>query len=124
MGIFKKLCLIFLICFISDMISKFLPFPFPGSVLAMILLFACLAAGWIKPNRLEPVSGFLLSNMALTFVPPTVSIISYVDVLRDVWWQFLFICIITTIITFVVTAYSVKLTIYLLNKQKGDGKNA
>ncbi len=124
MEILKKLCLVFLICFVGDVISKLLPFPFPGSVLAMVILFIFLLTGIIKPKKLEPVSGFLLDNMALTFVPPTVSIISYIDILKDILWQFLFICIATTIITFVCTAYSVKLTIYLLNKVKGDASNA
>ncbi len=124
MEIFKKSCLLFLVCIIGDVISKFLPFPFPGSVLAMIILFVCLICGAVRSDRLEPVSGFLLNNMALTLVPPTVSIISYIDILKDILWPFLFICIVTTAITFVCTAYSVKLTIYIMNKVKGGGKNA
>ncbi len=124
MEIFKKSCLLFLICIIGDVISKFLPFPFPGSVLAMIILFVCLICGAVRSDRLEPVSGFLLNNMALTLVPPTVLVISYIDILKDILWPFLFICIVTTAITFVCTAYSVKLTIYIMNKVKGGGKNA
>ncbi|MBR5155831.1 MAG: CidA/LrgA family protein [Clostridia bacterium] len=124
MEILKKVFVLFLFCFIGDIISEFLPFPFPGSVLAMILLFVCLTCGVIKSPQVEPVSDFLLNNMSLTLVPPTVSIISYIGTLRDILWQFFFICIVTTVITFVLTAYSVKLTIYLLNKLKGDEKNA
>lgn len=118
MDLFKKTLIIFGICFVCDIIASYLPFPFPGSVLSMIVLFLCLFFGLIKVKQLEPVSDFLLKNMALVFIPSTVSIISYVDVLKNIVWQFLLICIATTIITFVCTAYAVKLTIYLMNKRK------
>ena len=119
MDLLKKSFILFALCFISDCIASFLPFPFPGSVLAMVVLFILLVLGAIRTNQLTPVSDFLLGNMSLIFVPATVSIISYVGVLKDILWQFVFVCIITTVITFAATAYSVKLTIYLMNKFKG-----
>ena len=57
--------------------------------------------------------------MSLVFIPTTVAIISYVNILKDILWQFVFVCVITTFITFAATAYSVKLTIFLMNKFKG-----
>ncbi len=118
MNILRKAFILFLICFGCDMLALYLPFPFPGSVLAMLFLFVFLYFGVVKPAHVEPVSDFFLKNMALVFIPATVSIISYVDVLKSIWWQFLVICIATTIIIFLCTAYSVKLTIYLINKLK------
>ena len=124
MNIFKKVLVFFVVCFISDVLALYLPFPFPGSVLAMVILFLCLLFGIIKTKQVEPVADFLLKNMALVFIPATVSIISYTDVLKSILWQFLLICIATTVITFVCTAYAVKLTIYLMNKRKGEKNNA
>ncbi len=123
MNILKKTVLILGICLICDVLSRFLPFPFPGSVLAMILLFLCLFFGIVKPHHTEPVSDFFLNNMALVFVPATVSIMSYVNILSDILWQFILICVVTTIITFAATAYSVQLTIYLMSKGKERKKN-
>lgn len=123
MNILKKLIILLLICIVCDIIVYFLPFPFPGNVLAMIILFLCLFLGFVKIRHIDTASDFFLQNMAFFFIPSTVSIISYIDVLKSVLWQFVFICIITTVITFVCTAYSVKLTIYLMNKFKGGKKN-
>ncbi len=123
MNILKKVFILFGVCFISDIISHFLPFPFPGSVLAMVLVFLLLFFGILKPSHFEPVSDFLAQNMGLVFVPATVAIVSYVDVLRNIWWQFLLICIVTTVITFAATAYAVKLTIRLIGKAKEAKKN-
>ena len=124
MDLIKKTFIIFAICLLGNIISKCLPFPFPGSVLAMIILFLCLVFKIIKPKQIESVADFLLGNMALFFVPATVSIVSYIDVLKSILPRFLIICVLSTVITFVATAYSVKLTVYIINKLKGRGKNA
>ena len=124
MDLIKKTFIIFAICFLGNIISKCLPFPFPGSVLAMILLFVCLVMRAIKPKQIESVADFLLGNMSLAFIPATVSIISYIDVLKNIWLEFLIICIVSTLVTFAATCYSVKFTVYIMNKRKERGKNA
>lgn len=124
MKIFIKISALFALFILSDVIAKFLPFPFPGSILAMIILFFLLVSKAIKAKSLEPVSGFLLKNMPLLFIPSTVSIISYLDILKNVLWEFLAVCVISTIVTFTLTAYSVKLTVFLMHKRKEKNKNA
>lgn len=124
MKIFKKTLILFVVCFISDIIAFYLPFPFPGSVLAMIITFLLFLSGAVKVRQIEPVSDFLVKNMSFVFLPSTVSIVSYLDVLSSVLWKFLIVCVATTFITFICTAYSVKLTVYILNKRKEQSKNA
>lgn len=124
MKIFRQIIIIFILCCLGDIISLFLPIPFPGSVIALILLFLCLLSGIIKQEQIELLSEFLLKNMTLLFIPSTVSIIAYIDVFKGILWQFIFICCITTVITFFATAYSVKLTMYLQNKAKGGQSHA
>jgi len=118
----KQIVLIFAICFVGEIISSFLPVPFPGSVIAMVLLFLCLILKVIRMEAVSELSDFLLGNMTLLFIPPTVSIIEYTEILKSVFWRFLFICLVTTVICFVCTAYSVKATMYIMKKLK-EGKN-
>ncbi len=118
MRLFKQVILIFSLCCIGDVVSFMLPFPFPGSVIALILLFLLLLFKVLKPEQISIFSDFLLKNMSLVFVPSTVSIIAYLDVFSNILWKFLFICCITTVFTFYCTAYSVKLTMYFLNKRR------
>ena len=113
MRLFKQVILIFSLCCIGDVVSFMLPFPFPLILLFLLLLFKVL-----KPEQISIFSDFLLKNMSLVFVPSTVSIIAYLDVFSNILWKFLFICCITTVFTFYCTAYSVKLTMYLLNKRR------
>ena len=67
---------------------------------------------------------FLLSNMAFFFVPAGVSIINYFDELKSTAVQLIIICIISTVVTFAVTAYSVMLTVRLMKKWKDRRKKA
>lgn len=118
MKILAQVTIVFFICFIGDLISNFLPFPFPGSVIAMILLFICLCIKAVHAEEIQDITAFLLNNMSLLFIPSTVSIIEHIAVLKQVFFPFLFICLITTLTTFLCTAYSVKAVIYLTNKSR------
>lgn len=122
MSFFRQIMRIFLLCCIGDLLSAMIPFPFPGNVIALILLFLLLVFKLITPHQINIVGDFLLKNMAVVFLPSTVSIVAYLDIFSSILWEFLLICCITTVFTFFCTAYSVKLTIYLLNR-KGT-KNA
>lgn len=121
MNIIFQGAIYFTVCQIGDAISRLLPFPFPGSVIAMIILFILLITKAVKEEKISSVSDFFLNNMAFFFIPPTVGIINYIDAIRNIWWQFILICCVTTVITFLATAYTVKGVMYLLSK--GDKKN-
>lgn len=123
MKLFGQIIRLFTLCCVGDAISLILPFPFPGSVIALVLLFILLVSGNIKTQQINTLSDFLLKNMSFVFLPSTVSIIAYIDVFKSIIWQFLFICIITTVITFFATAYAVKLTVYLMNKFRKETKD-
>lgn len=122
MNIIFQAALFFGICLAGDFISSALPFPFPGSVIAMIILFILLITKAVKTEKINNISGFLLENMTFCFIPPTVGILNYVDIIKDIWWQFILICCITTVLTFFATAYTVKGIMYLMDKggQKND----
>lgn len=48
----------------------------PGSVIGMILLYATLELGWLKPAAVEGVSRGLMKYMTLFFVPPAIGIVA------------------------------------------------
>lgn len=123
MKLLKQVIILFLICCAGDVVSYFLPIPFPGSVIALIMLFIMLLAGWVKTEQIGDVSDFLLQNMSLLFIPSTVSIIAYTDVLKNILVPFLLICLVSTVLVFVMTAYTVKLILFITEKRR-RGKNA
>ncbi len=102
MRVLRQISLIFLICVICEGIASLLPFPFPGSVLSMVVLFILFALKWVKPDDIKETSNLLLSNMMLVFLPSFVSIMNYLDVLKYIAVQFILIIVISTIVTFLV----------------------
>ena len=102
MKVLRQISLIFLICLICEGIASLLPFPFPGSVLSMIVLFLLFALKILKPEQIKETSGLLLGNMMLVFVPSFVSIMNYFNVLKCIAVQFIVIIVVSTMVTFLV----------------------
>ena len=122
MKIIKQFGIIFSLCWLATVIEGLLPIAFPASVIAMLLLFVCLLAGVLKIDHIREKSDFLLANMAFFFIPAGVNMINYLDILKENWLPLLLICVITTVVTFAATAYSVRLVMRLLAGKKGAEK--
>ena len=80
-----------------------LPFTLPASVIGIILLLLLLACKIVKPAKLKDVSGFLLDNMALFFIPVVSSMMQYKDVLFANFWAIILICIGCAVVGLLVT---------------------
>lgn len=116
MRVLRQISLIFLICLICEWVASLLPFPFPGSVLSMVVLFILFVLKILKPESVKETSGLLLGNMMLVFVPSFVSIMNYFDVLRHIAVQFILIIIVSTIVTFLVGGAVVSLVCKLQDR--------
>lgn len=113
-----QIAIIFTICWISQIVEAVLPFPFPASVIGMVLLLILLLVRALKVDHIREKSDFLLSNMAFFFIPAGVSIINYFDILADSLVPLLVICLVSTLLTFAVTAWAVQLTRHLMDRRK------
>ena len=116
MKILLQLALIFAICILGDIISAVLPFTFPGSILAMIILLLLLFSKIVKPSSLKETGNWLSTNMAFFFIPPNVSIMEHFDLIKPVALQIIFISIVSLLATFAVAGYSAELTIFIQKK--------
>ena len=117
----KLICqfgVIFGVCWVSQLIEAILPFPFPASVIGMVLLLALLLTGTLKLHHVREKADFLLANMAFFFLPAGVSVINYFDVLGNAAAALLAVCLLSTVVTFGATVLSIKLTLRLLERRK------
>ena len=119
MAILLQIGVVLLICLLSEIVSLLLPFPFPGSVIAMIILFILLEAGVIKVGHIRQKAEFMLKNMAFFFIPSGVGIMEYFDVLKSCIVPFIVICVVSTILTFAATAGTVALIMRLQHRYRG-----
>ena len=118
MKIIKQIGIVMGLCWISLVIEKLLPFAFPASFIGMILLLICLFTGILKLEHIREKSDFLLSNMAFFFIPAGVSMINYLDILMENLVPILVISIVSTFVTFIAAALSIRLTLKLMNGRK------
>lgn len=114
MPVLTQLLVIFGLFLLSEGLAALLPFAFPASVLAMVLLLVLLLCGVLKPRQLQQSADFLLEHMILFFVPVCTSIMTYAQVLLDNLGAILLICLVTTPLVFFVTGHVVQLCMRLL----------
>ena len=110
------------ICLLGEGISLLLPIPFPGSVIAIVLLFLLLLSRVLRPDHIRQKSDFLLQNMAFFFIPAGVGIMEYGEELLPFLLPLLLICLITTILTFAASALTATLVIHIQQKHSKTGK--
>ena len=118
MKIMMQLAIIFFICLLGEAIAAILPFPFPASVISMLLVFGLLLWGPLKVYHIRKQTDFLLDNMAFFFIPPAVSIVENLHYMEGKLLILIFICFISTFTTFAITAWTVKAMIKLDEKRK------
>lgn len=105
---------------ISYLIKEILAVFIPGSLIGMIILFILLTTKVIKYDFVDDVGEFFVNNMGFFFVPVAVSIMNYFGILAPIWWKLLLIIIISFFLTFVSVGLSVKLTMLLQDKMRGN----
>lgn len=119
MAALKQLSFLFAVYLLAVWLADRLPFPFPASVLGMLLLLLLLFSGAVKPRQVEKGADVLLQNMMFLFVPAGVSILEYYPLIRDKVLQLVLIALLTLVITLTVTALTVRGVSALLARGKG-----
>ena len=122
MKILLQIGIVFGIYWVSQCIESILPFPFPASVISLLLLLVLLILRVIKVDHIREKADFLLGNLGFFFVPASVSIMNYVDIIWENAAAFFTICVVSMVLTFAVTAGTVTLTSRLLEKRRGAKK--
>lgn len=112
----KQFCLIILFSFLGELCRWLIPYPIPGSIYGMVLLFAALALKIIKIGDVRDAGGFLVSVLPILFVAPVVNLVDYWGLLQDQLIPLFAVILLVTIITFGVAG---KVTQWLISR-KGD----
>ncbi|EZH68119.1 hypothetical protein DH09_01685 [Bacillaceae bacterium JMAK1] len=109
-----QLAVLVLFYFVGMMISNWIPFPIPGSVIGMLLLLLCLQLKVIKIQWVKKGATLLIVHMPLLFIPILAGLIQHLDLLRV---HGLTLVVITALSTWLVLATASILSQWLLKKQ-------
>jgi holin-like protein len=121
MKIMMQIGILFGICLVGETISAFLPIPFPGTILSMIILFLLLFFRVLKVEHIREKADFLLKNMAFFLIPAGVGILSVMDIIRDNIFPLICVVVVTTVLTFGASALTVRGVIALQERFSHSG---
>ncbi|MBR4266768.1 MAG: CidA/LrgA family protein [Bacteroidales bacterium] len=79
---------------------------FPSCIIGMILLTFFLKIKLIKYEWVNKISNFLLENLAFFFVPPSVALMKYFDIIKAEWLPIILATVISTIIVLVTSGWT------------------
>ncbi|QKJ87829.1 murein hydrolase regulator LrgA [Paramixta manurensis] len=101
----RAFIILYLCLFIGNGLSTLLPIAIPGSILGMLLLFALLVARIVPVKWVQPGSYLLIRYMALLFVPISVGVMDYTDILLAQFGPIVVSCVVSTLLILVVVGY-------------------
>lgn len=99
----KQLAIILTVSLLAEVLSYVIPLPVASSVYGLILMLVGLLTHIIPLKMVEDVGDFLVENMGIMFVPPTVGIIACVEELKQMWIPLLIAGIVTTFLIMIIT---------------------
>ncbi|MGL5329946.1 MAG: CidA/LrgA family protein [Peptostreptococcaceae bacterium] len=110
MKIFNQLALILCIWVLGEYLSLLIQniMVIPGSIIGMILLFACLKFKLIKLEDINEISDFFLDNMAIFFVPAGVSLMNSLDIISENIFVLLISIVVSTVLVMYITGIVVE----------------
>lgn len=91
---------------------------FPSCIIGMILLTIFLKIKLVKYEWVNKISGFLLDNLGFFFVPPSVALMLYFDVIKAEWLPISLAIIVSTVAVLVATGWTHQLFRKTSNKKK------
>lgn len=115
MKIMVQVGIFFGICLIGEAVSVIMPIMVPANMIGMMFLFILLYLQVLNPNQIQKKTNFLINRMAFFFIPSGVSIMNEFEKIRTIAWLILVICILTTIITFGATTFTVRALMHWQN---------
>lgn len=102
----RAFAIVYAALYAGNGLAALLPFTIPGSILGMLLLFALLALQIIPVTWVKPGCQMLIRYMALLFVPISVGVMGYTDILSAQFGPIVVSCMVSTLLVLLIVGLS------------------
>lgn len=99
----KQLTIILAVSLIAELMEYLIPLPVAGSVYGLVLMLIGLMTHIISLQKVEGVADFLVENMSIVFIPPTVGIMASIEELRQMLIPLIVISLVSTVLIMGIT---------------------
>ena len=96
----NQFLLIILFSFLGELCRYLIPYPIPGSIYGMVLLFAALSLKIVKIENIREGGYFLTSCLPILFVAPVVNLMDCWPQIKANWLAMVVIVVVSTLVTF------------------------
>jgi len=102
----KQVLLIFGCLLFGKFLVHFTGLKLPASIVGMFALLALMMSGLVKPKDVSGIGNFFNSNLAFFFVPATVAVMAYADLLFQNFWVILLASLVSFVLVMLVTGWT------------------
>lgn len=102
----RAFVIIYLCLYAGNAIAVLLPITIPGSIIGMLTLFALLATQILPVHWVKPGCHLLIRYMALLFVPISVGIMNYTDILSAQFGPIVVSIVVSTFLVLTIVGWS------------------
>ena len=117
----KQFLLIMLFSFLGELCRYLIPYPIPGSIYGMVLMFGALSLKIVKIENIREGGYFLTSCLPILFVAPVVNLMDGWQQIRDNWLAVSLIVVLSTLVTFGISGM---VTQWVINRRKAGEDHA
>ncbi|MFA6708794.1 MAG: CidA/LrgA family protein [Fusobacterium sp.] len=114
---FIQLLILLSINFLGILLENYFHLPLPGTILGMLILFFLLYKNILNEKNIGEICDLLVGNMVILFIPPAINLLSTIDLLKTDFFKIIFLLVITTLITMVITGKTVDFVIKRMEKR-------
>ena len=115
-----QLFIMFGAALLGQIISGLLPFPFPGTIIAALILFFLLEFKMVKLDDIKEIVHLSNKYLAFVFIPAGVAMMDYfLEFSLVVWLKIFIVIVVTTGATMIVTGKVSDGIIQFQEKNKG-----
>jgi holin-like protein len=102
----RAFVIIYLCLYAGIGLSALLPITIPGSIIGMLILFLLLGLQIVPVNWVKPGCYLIIRYMALLFVPISVGVMNYTDILSAQFGPIVVSCVLSTMLVLIIVGYS------------------
>jgi len=113
-----QILILFIFYFVGDLIVTLLNLKFPGSIVGLVLLWLCLYFKWLDVRIVADGANLLITFLTLFFIPSTVGIVQYPELLSKSGVLLIVAVFVSSIIAFIFTG---KLSQFLEKMEEKKG---
>ena len=112
------MAIILSISLVAELLEYVIPLPIAASVYGLVLMLFGLVTGLIPLRAVEETADLLVEVMPILFIPVTVSIMTNIDVLKELLLPLTVISLVTTVLIMAVTG---RVAQSIIRKDKRSG---